>query len=161
MKQNHIIEVLENQTLASLAESERAAIEAHANECADCRQKLSATYISEALLKEHAAVAFTPSPFFATRVLATLRERRPTQDTWGLGRMWRAAGALVSSMAMTVAILGVISFVVPGTGSGDEQNAVSMYSSDAEIIGPSDLSDQTSDAQVMRTLYEVDEEAAR
>lgn len=162
MKDKHIIDILDKSPLASLDESNRALVENHSRECPDCQQALEAAYVSAALVRQRAAESFTQSPFFETRVLAVLRERQATKDAWGLGRMWRAAGALVSSMAVTVAALAVISFVVPSSETTIQQDIVSAYSADAAILGQIDLSDaEVTDGQVLNTLYEVDEEAAR
>jgi hypothetical protein len=162
MKDKHIIDILDRAPLASLDESIRAVVEDHSRECLECEQALEASYVSATLLRERAPESFSPSPFFETRVLAVLRERQALKDPWVLGRMWRAAGALVSSMAVTVAALAVISFAVPSSETTIQQDVVSAYSADAAILGPIDLSDaEVSDGQVLNTLYEVDEEAAR
>jgi hypothetical protein len=162
MKDKHIIDILDKSQLASLDESTRALVEDHSRDCPECQQALAAAYVSATLIRERAAEAFTPSPFFETRVLAALREQQATKDSWGLGRMWRAAGALVSSMTVTVAALAVISFVVPSSETTIQQDIVSAYSADAAILGQIDLSNaEVTDGQVLNTLYEVDEEAAR
>src|SRR5205823_4534749 len=107
MKAQHIVNLLENRPFASLSESDLVLIRAHTRVCSDCRQAYEAAQISALLLKERAAEAFEPAPFFQTRVLAVLRERQTGNETWALRRMWRAAGVLVSSMAVTVATLAV------------------------------------------------------
>src|SRR5262245_55273049 len=99
MKQEHITKILEETPMSSLSELELTAIRAHAAECQDCMQAYQVAYVSASLLKERAAEAFAPSPFFQTRVLATLRERQSLGDAWSLSRLWRSAGALVSSLA--------------------------------------------------------------
>jgi hypothetical protein len=76
--------------------------------------------------------------------------------------MWRAAGALVSSMAVTVAILAIMSVMLPGRETVLEQETVSAYSADAAMLGTFELSDdQVTDGQVLNTLYEVEDETAR
>jgi anti-sigma factor RsiW len=162
MKDRHIIDILNNTPLATLDQSERAIIEDHSRDCPDCQEALAAAYGSAALLRERATESFTVSPFFARKVLAVLRERQTTKDAWVLGRMWRAAGVLVSSMAVTVAALAVRSFMVPGIESKIEGETVSVYAADAEIFDQFDLSDdQVTDGQVLNTLYEAEEETAR
>src|SRR5687767_1892063 len=116
MKDEHIISLLENAPLASLSENDLAAIRVHADHCSGCLRAFQAAQISALLLKERAAEVFEPSPFFHTRVLATLRERQANAswaDKWALGRMWRAAGALASTMVATVAALAVLTFIIP------------------------------------------------
>ena len=112
MRDEHIIIIIENVPLASLGEDELSAIRAHTRSCSNCLQAFQAAQVSQRLLKERAAVEVEPSPFFHTRVLATLRERQ-ANNSWAFIRMWRSAGALASSMAAAVALLAVLTFVVP------------------------------------------------
>ncbi len=165
MKDKHVIDILEQAPLASLSKGDLAAIEAHSNDCEDCRQAFEAAYVAAALLQQHAAEALATPPFFGTKVLATLRERRAINDTWALGRLWRSAGALVSSMAGTVAVLAALSFVVPSGETTSNVSVVSAsnnYSAEAVIFDDSGLpEDLISDGQVMTTLYDADEEVAK
>ncbi|MGH9873858.1 MAG: hypothetical protein ACRD9S_15515, partial [Pyrinomonadaceae bacterium] len=115
MRDKHIISLIENSSLVSLSENDLSAIRAHTKDCSDCLQAFQAAQVSQLLLKERAAVEFEPSPFFQTRVMATLRERQAVNDSWALGRLWRTAGALASSMVATVATLAFLTFVIPDT----------------------------------------------
>ena len=166
MKAQHIVSILENTPFAGLSESDLVLIRAHTNVCSNCQQAYEAAQISALLLKERVAETFEPAPFFQTRVLAILRERQTGNEPWALRRMWRAAGALVSSMALTVATLAVLSFVVPGPGSTSvTQNVASVsnaYSAEAVILDQRDRpDDQISDDQVFTTLYEAEEDTVR
>ena len=161
MKHEDIIKILEEQPLAGLPEAEMTAIRAHANECQDCLHAYQAAYVAASLLRERAAESFEPSPFFQTRVLATVRERQGAAEAWSLSRLWRSAGALVSSMAATVAILAGLSFIVPSVDPASE--TVSVNSSAEEMIfSPGEVADdQVSDAQVLNTLYDAEEEVRK
>lgn len=166
MKTQHIISILEHTPFASLSESDLILIRAHTNLCSDCQQAYEAAQISALLLKERAAEMFEPSPFFQTRVLAVLRERQTGNEPRALRRMWRAAGALVSSMAVTVATLAVLSFVAPSTQSTlGLQNVASVstaYSTEEVILGQRDLpDDQISEDQVFTTLYGAEEDTVK
>lgn len=157
MKENHIIELLENRSFASLNESERTAIQAHAANCTSCARAYEATKIASALLRERAVEVVEPSPFFHTRVLAALRERH--NEVPAFKRLWQTAGALVSSMTATVALLAVLSFVTPGTQTSGTAHAseTNGYSAEEVILNQNDLQDeQASDAQVLTTLYADD-----
>jgi len=163
MKDEHVIDILEQTPLVSLSKSDLARIEAHTADCQDCREAFAAAYVAAALLQQHAAAAFAPPPFFETKVLATWRERQAGNDAWALGRLWRSAGALVSSMAASVAILAALSFAVPSgeTGNPSVASAANNYSAEAIFLDDNGVSDeQVSDAQVMTTLYD-DEEVAK
>jgi anti-sigma-K factor RskA len=159
MKDKHIINLLESTSLAELSESDLSEVRAHADECAGCNQAFEAAQIAALLLKERAAETFEPSPFFHTRVMATLRERQAANEQWAWSRMWRAAGALASSMAATVAALAVLTFVIPGqTTVTPETSALSAYSAEEVILNRGDSDDQFSDSQVLTTLYDAEED---
>jgi hypothetical protein len=162
MKENHIIELLENRSFASLKESERAVIQAHTANCTSCARAYDATKIASALLRERAVEAVEPSPFFHTRVMAALRERQ--NEVPAFKRLWQTAGALVSSMTATVALLAVLSFVVPGTQTSTTAQASESngYSAEEVILNQNSLQDeQASDAQVLTTLYPAEDAGAK
>ena len=158
MKDKHVINLLESAPLAELSESDFSEVRAHADECAGCRQAFDAAQIATLLLKERAAETFEPSPFFHTRVMATLQERQAANEQWAWSRMWRAAGALASSMVATVAVLAVLTFVIPGQVIMPETTALSAYSAEEVILNDVEQAQQESDAYVLSTLYEVAED---
>ena len=160
MKDEHIISLIENTSLGSLSENDLSVIRAHAKECSNCLRAFEAAQLSLLLLKEHAAVQFEPSPFFHTRVLATLRQRQAVNDAWAFGRLWRAAGALASSMVATVAALAFLTFVIPdsqvATVSQASLNA-NAYSAE-EVILDQAQSEEVSEGQLLTTIYDGDDE---
>jgi len=153
MKENHIIEILERSAFTSLSESERAGVQAHAANCADCARAYRAAMVSESLLKERVLQTTGPTPFFHSRVLAALRER---QSEPAFTRLWRAAGALASSMVATVALLAVLSFLIP-VQSASEPSAFNAFSAEEVILQGDAAQDQVSDEQLFTTLYDADE----
>ncbi len=169
MEDKHIINVIEGTPVASLSEDELTTINEHVHECDDCRKAFAAANISAVLLRERAteADAFEPPPFFHTRMFAKLRERQAgASDFWALGRMWRAAGALASTMVATVAALAVLTFLAPGTQStaGVSTNATARnnYSAEEMIFNQGGLpDDQISDGQVLTALYGAEDDAVR
>lgn len=172
MKCEHVISLLESNTFTSLNESDLIAIRSHCVECPDCECAFSAVQVSIVLLRERSAEGetFEPSPFFHTRVLASLRERQAANNSWAWRSMWRAAGALASSMVATVAALAVLTFVVPEnqvtSGTREISSLQSSYSAE-EIILSNGVSEsqfpaeQVSDGQVLTTIYDGEEEAGR
>ncbi len=160
MKDKHIVNLLESAPLAELSERDLSEVRAHACECAGCLQAFEAAQIATLLLKERTAETFEPSAFFHTRVMATLRERQTTNEQWAWSRIWRAAGALASSMAATVAALAVLTFVIPGqvTTVTPETTAFSAYSAEEVILDHGESDEQVSDGQVLTTLYGADED---
>ena len=164
MRDEHVKKLLDEAPLSSLGQAELAAVRAHAEVCEDCRRAVAAAQLSALMLKTRAQAAFEPSPFFQTRVLAQLRERRAAEESWSFARLWKSAGLLVSSMAATVAALAVLTFVAP-TQEVNAQPSVSgsPYTAESVILDEADATDeQLTDAQVYTTLYESnDDEAAR
>lgn len=163
MRDEHVISIIENAPLSSLNESEMANIRAHTNQCVGCRRAFEAAQISALLLRERVAETIEPSPFFQTRVLATLRERQAANETLALRRLWNATGALVSSMAVTVAALMVLTVFAPGSqpapGAQEVASAYNSYSAEEVLFDQSDLpADQMSYGQVLSTLYESDDD---
>lgn len=163
MRDQHITDMLDGARLSELGEGELAAVRAHAGVCAECGRAYEAARVSSLLLRERAAETFEPSPFFQTRVMAALRERRAAQEAPALTRLWRAAGSLVSTMAATVAALAVLTFAVPGLTSpagspGDAVSASDPYSADAVFVAREEAADDEVDyEQVFATIYESDE----
>ena len=161
---DHIISLIESAPLASLSPSDLTAIRRHTYDCVDCRQAFDAAQISMLLLRERAAETFEPSPFFHTRVLATLRERQAAGGQWAWSRVWGAAGALASSMVLTVAALAALTFI-PGSqaiSGPQELTSLNSYSAEEVLLGQGEaLNGQVSEGQILTTLYGADDEAAR
>jgi anti-sigma-K factor RskA len=164
MSKTHIISLIENEPLASLNEGDLNAIREHTRDCEDCGRAFEAAQISMLLLRERAAETFEPSPFFHTRVLATIRERESAGGVWAWSKVWRAAGALGSSMVATVATLAVLTFVVPSGQTvpvSQDLTAVNAYSAEEVLFDQSESNEQVSEDQILNTLYGVDDGAAR
>jgi len=164
MRDEHIKEMLDGAPLDNLSESELTAVRSHAEGCEACGRAFDAARVSSLLLKERAAETFEPSPFFQTRVLAALRERQSGVEAWSLGRLWRAAGVLFSTMAATVAALAVLTFVVPQPAATQQEvaSAGRAYTAEDVILEQAEQPDeQMSYGQVLTTLYDTDEDAGR
>lgn len=164
MRDEHIIGMIENTPLSGLSESELTSIRAHTDACAECLRAFEAAQISTLLLRERVAETIEPSPFFQTRVLAALRERQAASEVSAFRRLWNATGALVSSMAMTVAALAVITIFAPGsqpaTASQEVASVYDSYSAEEVILDQGDAAavEQMSYGQVLSTLYESDDD---
>jgi hypothetical protein len=158
MKDSHITEILDNASIAALSESELNEVRAHALECGSCRSAYEAARLSSVVLKSRAQVTFEPSPFFQTRVMAALREQRESESVPALFRLWKSAKVLVSSMALTTAALGMLSFALPGTTVTTDDQTASAYSAESVIMGQN-ADDQMTYEQVLSTIYEDEDEA--
>ncbi|HEV2863830.1 MAG TPA: hypothetical protein VGX48_22735 [Pyrinomonadaceae bacterium] len=163
MRDEHIIEMLERGPLSELDEGELAAVRAHGARCEACARAYEAARLSALMLRERAAERFEPSPFFQTRVMAALRERRAGKESWSLARLWRAAGALVSSMALTVAALAALTFLGPAAADAPSDApdiaAVSeTYPAEELLLQPDEVSEnEMTYEQVLSTIYEAGE----
>ena len=93
-----------------------------------------------------------------------MRERQSEGGQWGWSKVWRAAGALASSMVATVAALAVLTFVVPGTPSVSTQDMTSLnaYSAEEVLLDQSEaFNDLVSEDQILTTLYGAEDDATR
>lgn len=163
MRDEHIKELLDRGGLAGLGERELAAMRSHAEACGECARAFAAARVAAALFEARDAGGFEPSPFFQTRVLAALRERQRTGvESWSFGRLWKAAGLLVSSMAATVAVLAALSFVAPQQATQTQIASADAYNAEDVIFDQGAPSaTQVSDEQVLATIYGADEGAGR
>ncbi len=160
MKDKHIISLIDEVPASGLSESNMNVIKAHIDRCLDCREAFQAAQLSGILLHERAAAEFEPSPFFQTRVMATLRERQAASETWAWSRLWRAAGALASSMVATVVALAVLTFAIPGNQVVSQAgSATHAYSAEELILDATAQVEEESDSQLLTTIYSGEEEA--
>lgn len=158
MKDKHIIDVLDNTSIASLSESELSAVQAHARECESCRAAYEAARLSAAVLQSRAQATIEPSPFFQTRVMAAWREQQAVENVPAMLRLWRSARALVSTMAVTTAALAALTFVLPAQTTPLADQTASMMSAESVILGQGS-DDQVTYDQVLSTIYEDDDDA--
>ena len=162
MKDKHIINMIENTVFGSLSEGDLETIRAHAAECEPCERSFAAARLSFVMLKERNSETFEPSPFFQTRVMAHVRERQAAGEAWSWSRIWRATGALASSMVATVAALAILTFVIPESPSTAELSAQNTYTAEEVILNPDNfLDEQASDGFVLTTLYDVAEDTVK
>jgi len=158
MKDKHIIDVLDNTSIASLSESQLNEIEAHARECVACSEAYGAARVSAMVLQSRAQTKIEPSPFFHTRVMAAWREQQATESVPAMWRLWRSARAIVSSMAVTTAALAALTFLLPAQTAPLTDQTASMMSAESVIMGQGS-DDQMSYEQVLSTIYEDDDDA--
>jgi predicted anti-sigma-YlaC factor YlaD len=157
MRDQHIIEMLEEKSVSRLREDELAAIESHTAGCSDCLQAYQAARLAGSLIDVRAAAREETPPFFATRVMAAIRERRLSPESPAWLRLWRAAGSLLLAMAtLMVILIGLTVFsnpmaTLPAPEAITSQNS---YSLDDVVLGQDDQSDDaTAYDQVLGTIY--------
>jgi hypothetical protein len=156
MRDNHIIQMLEENPFGSLSQQEKDTIKSHIALCFECRQAHDAARISFELIKERAAETVEVSPFFKTRVMAALRERHLQPEPAALVRMWRAAGALVAAMAAMVVILVGLTVFTYSPDSQPELTSQNIYSAEYVVFEPDDAADDgLAYDQVLSTMYDA------
>ena len=158
MKDKHIIDVLDNTSIASLSESELSEVQAHARECVSCREAYEAARLTSVVLQSRAQTKIEPSPFFHTRVMAAWREQQAVESVPAMLRLWKSARAIVSSMAVTTAALAVLTFVLPAQTTPLTDQTASALSAESVILGQGS-DDQMSYEQVLSIIYEDDDDA--
>ena len=152
MKVEHIIEILDSTSLKNLSAEQLKIVQIHIRDCMSCESAYQAAKVSSGLIKERAQTTVEPSPFFQTRVMAAWRERQAIENTPVLSRLWKSAGALVSSMAVTTAALAALSFVIPAPISTSADETATAYSAESVLLGQTS-DEQMSYDQVLSTIY--------
>jgi len=152
MKVEHIIDMLDSTPLKSLSADQLEIVQIHIRDCTSCESAYQAATVSSRVIKERAETSVEPSPFFQTKVMAAWRERQAVENIPVLSRLWKSAGALVSSMAVTTAALAALSFIVPAPVSTSADETSYAYSADSVLLGQAS-DDQMSYDQVLSTIY--------
>lgn len=155
MKDKHIVEMIDNVSLASLSKLELDEARGHARECDSCAAAFEAAQLSALVIKERAHVKIEPSPFFHTKVLAAVREQRAVESVPAFMRLWSSARALVSSMAVATIALAVLTFVFPEPSTPVQEQTASLDSAEMVIFDQGD--EQLNYEQVLSAIYEEDE----
>jgi len=158
MAETHITGILEEKPFGSLSGDDIANVESHTAICDECRSAYSAARIADNLIHARSAETVDVGPFFKTRVMAAIREGRLSPEEAPLVRMWKAAGALVSTMAVLLVILtGMTIF----SGSPDSQSdftiaaSQNLYSPEFVVL---DLDDEElANDQVISTIYDLED----
>ena len=157
MNSEHIIKILEARSLKSLNPSDRRILEHHIEDCADCARAYQAAVIAEALLHARVSDTLEPSPFFKTRVMAALRERKAEQSS-SLATLWQTARAMVASLVMVVAILLAVNFYMGGFGAppglDDLTASDNIYSTEWVLLENGDAANNVTYNEALTTLYE-------
>jgi hypothetical protein len=129
MKNEHITDLLDRETVSRLSSDELSAVHAHIAACAGCKLALDAASTSEVMLRTRAAQVVEPPQFFSTRVMAAVRERRLESDQLSIWGLWRAARGLITGMAALVIVLG--GFTIADTLNQSDSSNVSLSSSNS------------------------------
>ena len=154
MNTEHITKILEEHPLNGLSPGDRQVIEKHIKDCAACFKAYQAAVLTAELLQARVSDAVEPSPFFKTRVMAAVRERK-AEPAVSFTSLWQTARAMVASMVMVVAILLGVNFYVGGFGAPTElEDSDNIYSTEWVLLENGDASNNVTDNEALTTLYE-------
>jgi hypothetical protein len=161
MPDTHIISRLEEKPLDNLSGGDIASVESHTAICDECESAYEAARIAARLIQARAAETVEVGAFFKTRVMAAIRESRLSPEEAPLVRIWKAAGALVSTIAVLLLILvGMTIF----SSSRDSQKEVTMaasenlYSPEYVVLERGDPGDdELANDQVVSTIYDLED----
>src|SRR5438132_5301438 len=160
MADTHIIRTLEEKPFDSLSGGDIASVESHIAICDECKSAYDAARVAASLIQARTAETADVGPFFKTRVVAAIRERRLSPEEPPLVRMWRAAGALVSTIAVLLVILaGMTIFTSPDSQTGLTMPASqNLYSTEYVVLERGDLGgDELANDQVVSTIYDLED----
>ena len=158
MRDTHIISTLEEKSFDSLTEDELAKAKSHIASCGECKSAYDAARIASRLIQARAAETVDVTPFFKTRVMAAIKERHLSAEEPALIRMWRAAGAMVSTMAVLLVILTGMTIFTEGPDSQTETASENLYSAEYVVLVRSELDNSDlADEQVVSTIYDLED----
>ena len=159
MPDTHIIRTLEEKPFDSLSGDDIASVESHIAICDECKCAYDAARIAASFIQARTAETEDVGPFFNTRVMAAIRDRRLSREEPPLVRMWRAAGALVSTMAILVVMLAGMTIF---SESPDSQMTIAssqnIYSPEYVVLERGNLGDdELANDQVVSTIYDLED----
>jgi hypothetical protein len=154
MNNDHIIELLDRAPISELGELDLARVREHNRDCAECREAFLAAKISQRLLQQRVSTVIEPTPFFKTRVMAEIREKKEESSSFSPSWMWKNAQKLVYSMAALVVLLLAINFYQ----SDPQPETQSAGYSDLMVLGtnPDAIDELTYDQLLIG--YDADED---
>lgn len=159
MRNEHILDILDEKAFGELNEIEKHSIEAHAAQCPSCFKAYKAAEISSVLLKASIAQNFEPSPFFQTRLMANLREKQISINPFqAFGKMWKASRTLLAMMTTVVAVLIALTIFAPEFNrvSSASVSAFDGYSTEMVILNERISTKEPTNEQVFQIIYESD-----
>jgi predicted anti-sigma-YlaC factor YlaD len=161
MPDTHIIRTLEEKPFDGLSCDDIASVESHIASCDECKTAYDASRIAASLIQARTAETMDVGPFFKTRVMAAIREGSFSREEAPLVRMWRAARALVSTMALLLVVLaGMTIFSASPDSSLTLTTAASqnLYSPEYVVLEGGDSGDdEVANDQVVSTIYDLED----
>jgi anti-sigma factor RsiW len=161
MKENHIVNLLEERPLGNLSVAELEMVKTHTAACSECLRAYEAAQASLRLLQERASVVVEPPPFFQTKVMAAIREQRLTPKRLGFLNVWQTARPVVASMGAFVAMLLALTLFNTFEPPTEPSDLASVNDSVPEwvVVDSDDVGDEMTYSEALTVLYDPTMEA--
>ena len=161
MKDDHIINLLESRSFASLSAAELGMVQAHTSGCSECLLAYQAAQASLSLLQERASVVVEPPLFFQTRVMAVIREQNLAPKRLGFLNVWQSARPVVASMGVFVAMLLALTLFNSFEPPTEPSDLASLNDAAPEwvVVDSDDVGDEMTYSQALTVLYDPTMEA--
>jgi len=159
MAENHIIDLLDAKPFIDLSDAERSTVDSHVVTCIKCRSAYESSRVASSLIEARTSETTEAGSFFKTRVMAEIRARQLSSEEPALIRMWKAARALVTTMALLLVMLaGLTIFTSPI--DFQEQTSVTgpgVYSAEYVVLARGDADDELANDQLIQTIYDSED----
>ena len=162
MRENHIINLLEERPLGSLNASELDIVKAHIAGCSHCLRAYEAAQASLLMLQERTSVIVEPSAFFQTKVMAAIREQNLAPKRLEYLKMWQAARPLVASMGVLIVMLLSLTFFTDGSQPQTEPSNLASINDDSPewvIVDRDEAYDEVTFSQALTIIYDPELDA--
>lgn len=156
MKNNHILDILDEKAFADLSVEEIKSIDAHNAFCDDCRRQFAAAKVSSVLLRSTSEI-YAPPPFFTARVMANIRSKQMAVNPLAaLGRMWKASKTVVGAMTAAVFVLIILTVFAPDINqvtAAANNDIFNNYSTEMVILNEKIQTREPTNEQIFQIVY--------
>ena len=162
MKENHIINLLEERALGSLTASELEIVKAHCSGCSNCQRAYEAAQASLLLLQERASAVVEPSPFFETKVMAAIREQNLVSKRLEFWKMWQVARPFVASMGALIVMLLALAFFTDSSQLQTEPSNLALLNDGSPewvVVDRDEADDEVTSSQALTIIYDSELDA--
>lgn len=157
MRNKHILDILDQKAFADLSGDDLKVIDAHASTCAGCRRHFAAAKIASVLLRSKAGEIFAPSPFFAARVTANIRDKQlAVNPLAALGKMWKASKTVIGAMTAAVFALIMLTIFAPDINqvtNAANNDVFNNYSTEMVILDEKIQTKEPTNEQIFQIVY--------
>jgi len=159
MAENHITDFLDARPFKDLSDSERSTVESHIVTCIKCRSAYESSRVASSLIEARTSEVTEAGSFFKTRVMAEIRARQLSSEEPALVRMWRAARALVTTMALLLVVLAGITIFTHPIDFQEQPSVIGpeVYSAEYVVLARGDGDDELANDQLIQTIYDSED----